>query len=161
TITNTITIQGTLSSTPNSSFILEFFGNQQSVSPGHEQGEQFLGSDTVTTNASGNVAFTEMFPAVYGSYVSATATGTADPGYPSPFSAYVHITGESSQAAVGGFVWNDTNGNGLQDPGETGVANVQVQLFDANNNWKATTWTDSTGHYLFTSVTPGQYYVQF
>src|SRR5262249_32322768 len=30
-----------------------------------------------------------------------------------------------------GRAWNDANGNGLQDAGEAGVANVQVSLFDA------------------------------
>jgi hypothetical protein len=158
---NSITITGTLARTPNSAFILEFCGNQNAAVPGYEQGEVFLGSITVTTDANGNASFTATFNAVYGSYVSATATGMAPDGYTSAFSAYAPITGESTLAAVGGVVWNDTNANGLHDSGEQGVAGVVVQLFDANNNLIASLTTDANGNYLFTGLTPGQYYVQF
>jgi hypothetical protein len=156
-----ITIQGTLASTPSSSFDLEFFGNQTAAVPGFEQGYFFLGTIPVTTDASGNASFIATFNAVYGSYVSATATGTAATGYTSQFSAYVQIVGESNLAAVGGFVWNDLNGNGLQDAGEPGIAGVVVSLYTATNQLVATTTTDPTGHYLFTNLAPGQYYIQF
>ena len=104
-----MTIQGTLSSTPNSSFILEFFGDENAVTPGDEQGEVFLGTITVTTDANGNAAFAPTFNSVYGNYVSATATGTGATGYTSQFSAYVSITGASSLATASGVVWNDLN----------------------------------------------------
>ena len=93
---SSITIQGTLDSTPDSSFILEFFGNQDAVTPGYEQGEVFLGTITVTTGDDGNVDFSAAFDNVYGNYVSATATGTACDGYTSQFSTYVAIEDESS-----------------------------------------------------------------
>jgi hypothetical protein len=158
---NNINILGTLASTPSSSFILEFFGNQNAVTPGYEQGDFFLGIITVTTDASGNATFSATFNAVYGSYVRATATGTGTDGYTSQFSGYVLITGESSLAAVGGFVWNDLNQNGLQDSGEPGMPGVLVSLYDTSNHLIATTTTDGTGHYLFTNLATGQYYVQF
>jgi hypothetical protein len=87
-----ITITGSLNSAPNSTFVLEFFGNSQPAVPGTEQGEQFLGTITVTTDANGNYPINATFNAVYGSYVSATATGTTDGGYTSQFSAYVPIS---------------------------------------------------------------------
>jgi hypothetical protein len=158
---NNITIQGTLVSTQNSSFILEFFGNLNAVTAGNEQGEVFLGTITVPTDPNGNAVLTATFNAVYGNYVSATATGVASTGYTSQFSAYVAITGEANLAAVGGVVWNDLNRTGLQDAGDPGISRVTVKLYDANNNLVATTTTDNNGHYLFTNLAAGQYYVQF
>ncbi len=93
---NTITIQGTLTSTPDSSFTLEFFGNQEDASPGYEQGEQFLGTITVTTDDNGDASFDPTFNTVFGNYVSATATGNAANGYTSQFSAYVPIVQDTS-----------------------------------------------------------------
>jgi hypothetical protein len=68
------TITGTLTSTPNTTFTLEFFGNTVADPSGYGQGEYYLGSITVTTDANGHASFTARFSTVYGSYVSATAT---------------------------------------------------------------------------------------
>jgi hypothetical protein len=57
----TITIQGTLTSTPNTLFTIEFFVNPTADPSGFGQGETFLGAITVTTNASGTVSFTASF----------------------------------------------------------------------------------------------------
>ena len=35
---------------------------------------------------------------------------------------------------VGDFVWNDTNGDGVQDPGEPGISGVAVTLHDVNGD---------------------------
>src|SRR5581483_10340167 len=53
--------------------------------------------------------------------------------------------------SISGTLWNDANGNGVQDTGETGLANWTVYL-DQNRNrvqdaGEATTTTDGTGHY--------------
>jgi hypothetical protein len=45
-----------------------------------------------------------------------------------------------------GFVWNDTNGNGVQDVGENGIPEVKVQLSDGTDV-VAEAYTDSTGAY--------------
>ena len=45
-----------------------------------------------------------------------------------------------------GFVWNDTNGNGIQDVGENGIPEVKVQLSDGVDV-VAEAYTDSTGGY--------------
>lgn len=62
-------------------------------------------------------------------------------------------------AVIGGVVYDDANCNGLFDAGsETGIANNTVQLYDSTNRLIATTVTDSTGHYTFTTrqgPTPG------
>ena len=62
------------------------------------------------------------------------------------------------QAHLGDFVWEDSNGNGVQDSGETGVAGVTVQLKDADGHLVATTTTDSSGQYHF-DVNAGTYTV--
>ncbi len=64
-------------------------------------------------------------------------------------------------ASVGDFVWEDANGNGLQDVGEAGIANVTVNLYDDNSQLVQTTRTDSSGKYLFTDVRAGVYYIGF
>jgi subtilisin-like proprotein convertase family protein len=71
---------------------------------------------------------------------------------------------------VGDRVWEDANGDGCQDPDERGVAGVRVRLFTATDNQPATDWngapvaaqrTDADGHYRFSELPPGNYYVVF
>ncbi len=62
---------------------------------------------------------------------------------------------------IGDFVWNDINGNGIQDGTEPGVPGVTVNLLNSSNQVIATTTTDSTGHYLFSNLASGSYTVQF
>ncbi len=63
--------------------------------------------------------------------------------------------------SIGDFVWNDNNGDGIQDSNESGVANVTATLLDDSGTVIATTVTDSTGHYEFDNLYPGTYAVQF
>ena len=64
-------------------------------------------------------------------------------------------------AALGDFVWLDTNANGIQDAGEQGVAGITVNLYNATNLIIATTTTDSSGFYHFTNLSAGTYSVGF
>ncbi|MDX1998742.1 MAG: IPTL-CTERM sorting domain-containing protein [Thermoanaerobaculia bacterium] len=77
-------------------------------------------------------------------------------------------------ATLGDFVWVDTNGNGLQDDGATGVNDVFVQLFDpgadglvrtADDRLVSTTVTaddvgGAPGWYQFPALPAGNYYVR-
>ena len=67
-------VQGTLNSTPNTAFLLEFFANSTCDSSGFGEGETFLGSTNVSTDGSGNTNFTGIFPVPLGTFVTATAT---------------------------------------------------------------------------------------
>ncbi len=70
----------------------------------------------------------------------------------------------TTYASIGDFVWVDQNGNGIQDSGEPGVANVTVSLINASGSVVATTTTNSSGIYHFTNVyvpSPAQFKVQF
>lgn len=64
-------------------------------------------------------------------------------------------------ASLGDYVWIDQNNNGVQDDGEKPVADVLVTLFDGQAKQVATTTTDDTGLYRFSSLRPGNYYVVF
>ncbi|MDR3431263.1 MAG: SdrD B-like domain-containing protein, partial [Rouxiella aceris] len=64
-------------------------------------------------------------------------------------------------ASVGDYVWLDANGNGLQETGETGLANVQVDLYQQGAGKIASTTTNASGAYLFSNLIPGSYYVKF
>lgn len=70
------TVGGTLNSTANRTFRLEFFANAVRDPSTFGEGERFLGATTVTTDGSGNVSFSVTFPTAVpaGQFVSATAT---------------------------------------------------------------------------------------
>jgi hypothetical protein len=72
---NTI-IAGSLESTPNSTFRVEFFANAVADASGHGEGEVYLGFANVTTDAAGQATFTATLPGSLsaGRFVSATAT---------------------------------------------------------------------------------------
>jgi hypothetical protein len=54
---------------------------------------------------------------------------------------------------LGNRVWFDANGNGIQDPGESGFADVVVGLYDGSGVLVATVTTDANGNYRFSSDT--------
>ncbi len=61
---------------------------------------------------------------------------------------------------IGDFVWHDLNRNGIQDPGEPGIAGARVELRDpATNVLIAETTTDGVGFYEFTGLCAGDYKV--
>lgn len=64
------------------------------------------------------------------------------------------------KACIAGSVILDANSNGIQDSGEGGVSNIQVQLV-ADGNVVATTRSNADGDYSFCRVKSGVYQVQF
>ncbi len=63
-------------------------------------------------------------------------------------------------ASIGDFVFNDINGNGIQDAGELGIANATVTLTYPNST-TVTTTTNASGIYSFTNLAPGTYSLAF
>jgi len=69
-------------------------------------------------------------------------------------------------AALGDYVWEDRNANGVQDENEPGLNGVTVNLYDCDGNPVASTTTaddasGNAGYYLFDDLTPGCYEVEF
>jgi hypothetical protein len=84
---------GTLNSTPNITYTLQFFANTACDPSGHGEGATFLGTGTVSTDGSCNGSFDVSLPVSVapGSYITGLAT---DPnGNSSEFSACVQIGG--------------------------------------------------------------------
>ena len=61
----------------------------------------------------------------------------------------LEILCEPAPLQVGNRVWKDLDGDGEQDPGETALEGVTVNLCDSTGAVLATTTTDSNGNYLF------------
>ena len=59
--------------------------------------------------------------------------------------------------SIGDFVWNDKNGDGVQDAGEAGIAGVGVWLYRGNDIDKEK--TNSRGEYEFDDLCAGHYTV--
>ncbi len=60
--------------------------------------------------------------------------------------------------SIGDFVWLDLDGDGVQDPGEPGIAGVTVNLNGPGGPQSATTNAD--GLYLFTGLAAGEHAVE-
>ena len=58
---------------------------------------------------------------------------------------------------IGDYVWNDLNGDGIQDAGEPGLAGVTVTLYSDMGTPLGSTVTDAAGKYYFFNVPAGNY----
>lgn len=70
---------------------------------------------------------------------------------------------EIRRSAIGDRVWFDTNGNGIQDAGETfAISGLPVALMNAESNFVlAATSTDDSGGYRFDELVASNYVVRF
>jgi VCBS repeat-containing protein/parallel beta-helix repeat protein len=117
------TIQGTLASTPNSMFIVQFFANAAANPSGFGEGQIFLGSTTVSTDGAGNAMFsaTVTTQITRGQQISATATKlvTTTPSDTSAFAKDVSASGQppvannDSYPATGNTALNVNAANGV------------------------------------------------
>ncbi|MDP3418833.1 SdrD B-like domain-containing protein [Falsiroseomonas sp.] len=65
-------------------------------------------------------------------------------------------------AKLGGTVFEDVDGDGVQDAGEGGISGRLVTLLDANGNSTGRiAITDADGNYVFDNLAPGTYSVTF
>ncbi len=68
--------------------------------------------------------------------------------------------GQHLPARIGDLIWNDLNGNGLQDPDEPGIGGVTVHLTGTDGFGQSvdlTAVTSASGAYLFSNLVPGVY----
>lgn len=95
-----------------------------------------------------------------------TATNLGDPlyfGHGRVSAAAAVMAAPAPSLKIGDRVWFDSNRNGIQDSGETGLANVAVNLLTGETCGGAVTartTTDAAGLYLFDGLAPGVYCVQ-
>jgi large repetitive protein len=97
-----------------------------------------------------------------------TITNTAQASWNSPAqtaqaSASVTVGGIPGSAMLNGHVWYDFNYNGLNDAGESNLANWTVDLYH-NNVLFSSTITDTNGLFQFSGVAPtttDQYQIHF
>jgi protocatechuate 3,4-dioxygenase beta subunit len=103
-------------------------------------------SDNDNSNVNPSTRLTASFTVVAG-----THNPTIDAGLTTP-----------QLCGLGNYVWIDTDKDGLQDPTESGVAGVLVRLYASDlTTILATTTTDGSGQYSFTSLPAGTYAVGF
>ncbi len=139
-----------------------------------------------TTNATGYYYFSDLAPGTYdvqffaptGDNFTITSAGTnraidSNANQTTGLTAPVTLTAGQTDltidaglvaqpAELGDYVWFDSNGNGLQDTGESGVAGVTVDLLNATGtSVLGVTTTNATGYYYFSDLAPGTYDVQF
>jgi 5-hydroxyisourate hydrolase-like protein (transthyretin family) len=66
------------------------------------------------------------------------------------------------KTGIGDYVWEDLDGNGIQNTGEPAIGGVTVQLYASNGTTLLkTTTTNADGYYLFNDLDPGTYVVKF
>jgi protocatechuate 3,4-dioxygenase beta subunit len=69
-------------------------------------------------------------------------------------------------STISGRIWGDNNENGLQDAEERGIAGVQLQLIDQNDQVLGQTYSagsdaqNALGSYVFDKILPGSYQIQ-
>ncbi len=73
----------------------------------------------------------------------------------------LNLAAVTGTARIGDFVWDDLDGDGVQDTGEPGLEGVAVQLQDCSGNVLTTQTTDATGSYRFDGLLAGSYRVNF
>ncbi|HUF54918.1 MAG TPA: right-handed parallel beta-helix repeat-containing protein [Dehalococcoidia bacterium] len=103
------TIQGTLNSTPNTAFALEFFSNLACDSSLNGEGQTFLGSTSVTTDGGGNASFSAIVDLPPSGQLVITSTATDPTNNTSEFSTCASATPASPVTSptpipVGGIV---------------------------------------------------------
>src|SRR5262249_49864516 len=104
--------QATLNSLPNTVFLIQFFSSIVPDPSGFGQGQTFLGSEMVTTNASGNAAVS-ISPAAglpANGWITATATN-ATTGDTSEFSGGITALAVSVQFEMANFTAASTAGS--------------------------------------------------
>ena len=118
---SSITIQGTLNSTASTTFRVEFFSNAACDSSGNGEGQVFLGSTNVTTDANNNASINVTLPIAVanGQSVTATATNTTT-NDTSEFSACQTVTAGGAQT----FTVTNTN--------DAGAGSLRQAITNAN-----------------------------
>jgi serine-aspartate repeat-containing protein C/D/E len=131
-----------------------------------DQGADGTVDATTTTDAAGNYAFDGLAAGTY-RVREVGQTGwvqtTVNPGDVTVVSGTVATGldfGNFRLGAISGVKFADTNGNGVRDAGESGLAGWTIQLLSAADVVLATTTTAADGSYTFAGLAAGTYRVR-
>jgi hypothetical protein len=135
---NTSNIQGSLASLDNTSFLIQFFNSPTPDPSGFGQGQIFLGSTNVTTNATGHasISFDLSSGVPLGYWVTATATNLST-GDTSAFSNATTTQAVSVQFSMAAYTVNATSGTAVIDVQRSGDVHVAVTVNYATSNGSA------------------------
>ncbi|MGE0084616.1 MAG: SdrD B-like domain-containing protein [Desulfococcaceae bacterium] len=120
---------------------------------------------SAVTDENGSYIFPDILPGDYtvretdlSGYTSTTpnevSVSTADTG------SAEAVFGDQRPAVISGLVFEDKNGNGVQDEGENGIPGVAVELTDSTGQVIASVISGEDGRYAFDPVNPGNYTVK-
>ena len=137
--------------------------------------------ESTSTDATGRYEFSNLVPGTYsvvevqpegyldgGDAIGHVAASTVGTTSNDRFDGIVIGSGQSGAqynfcehepATVKGTVYHDQNNNGRQDAGEQGIANVVIELMDAEGKVVRTTTTDANGDYCFEDLLAGEYMI--
>lgn len=71
------------------------------------------------------------------------------------------VIDDEYSAVLGNLVWEDMNGDGIQNLGEPGIPKVIVKLFDKNNLLQDIKMTNEKGFFRFKNLVEGEYKLEF
>jgi LPXTG-site transpeptidase (sortase) family protein len=122
---------------------------------------------TLTTTTGGSYSFTNLMAGDYmvvemdlSGYVSTTpnsVSATVSAGGSAAVNFGDYRLPNSTLSGVLGMVFNDANGNGIQDSGETALSGVTLELRNNVGTVIATTTTSALGSYSFPNLAAGLY----
>ena len=95
--------------------------------------------------------------AVGGKYIDGTTQVNLEVGEPIKSGAYV--SQQVPTKKIAGVVWKDENGNGIREETESLLKDIEVNLYDWNNDLVTTTKTKADGSYEFTDLYNAKYRV--
>jgi len=147
-----------LDTLPAGSSFVSALPSQGTCGLGSSGGEVQCALGSMQVGAQVSIAVTVTFPSP-GSYTNTVSVLHPGPG--SDPDGTDNLSSETTTAlpgAPGDRVWLDANGNGIQDPGETGAEDVLVALYDGAGSLLAATLTDASGAYAFPNQVVGATY---
>jgi hypothetical protein len=155
------TITGTLNSTPNTSFYVEFFAGAAADPTGFGEGQTYLGAvSNVTTNAAGNAAINAVLtgtPPAGQTFITATATDNAELANTSEFSQAIVLQGGATPTPTPGSI------SGVVTYGTTPAGQaakfVPGVVLNADGSPPSSATTNAAGAYMLSGLGSGPYTV--
>jgi LPXTG-site transpeptidase (sortase) family protein len=124
---------------------------------------------STTTTVGGSYSFTNLASGSYrvvetdlAGYVSTTPnlmSATVNSGGSATVNFGDYRLTSGTLSSISGAVFNDANGNGVQDAGEPPISGVTIQLRNNAGTVITTTTTNASGAYNFSNLTAGTYTV--